>query len=412
MELRAGYKQTEIGVFPEDWDVVDLGEKFKIKNGLNKAKEYFGYGTPIVNYMDVFNNSGIHKKDVEGKVFVNFQEKENYKIKKGDLLFTRTSETPNEIGMSSVVLEEIPEAVFSGFVLRAREKDESFNNEYKKYCFRSNEVRKQIISSCSYTTRALTNGKSLSVVKIPLPPLPEQTAIATVLSDTDKLLQAIEKKIAKKRLIKQGAMQELLRPKEGSWERVILNNVIDVNRGGSPRPIHDYITSSPDGINWIKIGDTSRISKYITGSKEKIIQEGVQNSRQVKVGDFLLSNSMSFGRPYILKIDGCIHDGWLVLQNYEENFNREFLYYTLMSKDIFNQYMAKASGSGVLNLNKELVKTVELNKPKDMVEQIRIATILSDMDNEIEILENQLAKYTQVKQGLMQNLLTGKIRLV
>ncbi len=121
---------------------------------------------------------------------------------------------------------------------------------------------------------------------------------------------------------------------------------------------------------------------------------------------------MCFGRPYILKIDGCIHDGWLVLQNYQDSFDREFLYYTLMSKDIYNQYLTKASGSGVLNLNKELVKTVELNKPKSLEEQIRIAIILSDMDAEIEQLEQKLSKCKMVKQGLMQNSLTGKIRLV
>jgi type I restriction enzyme S subunit len=252
-------------------------------------------------------------------------------------------------------------------------------------------------------------GKNL---KIPLPPtLTEQRAIATVLSDTDALLQALEKKIAKKKLIKKGVMQELLTPKEG-WVRVKLDDEIDVNRGGSPRPIQDYITGSPNGINWIKIGDTSSNSKYITSAKEKIIEEGAQNSRRVNIGDFLLSNSMSFGRPYILKINGCIHDGWLVLQNYQESFDREFLYYTLMSEDVFKQYLSKASGSGVLNLNKELVKTVELNKPKDIREQVRIATVLSDMDKEIENLEQKLSKYQLAKQGMMQQLLTGKIRLV
>jgi len=247
---------------------------------------------------------------------------------------------------------------------------------------------------------------------IPLPPTrTEQNAIATALSDMDGLTEGLEKLLVKKRNIKQGAMQDLLTPKDG-WEKVMLDDVIDVNRGGSPRPIQDYITSSPNGINWIKIGDTSPASKYITDSKEKIIPEGVQNSRKVNVGDFLLSNSMSFGRPYILKIEGCIHDGWLVLQNYQNSFDREFLYYTLMSKYVYNQYLAKASGTGVLNLNKELVKTIELNKPKDLTEQIYIAKILSDMDTEIAQLETQLSKYKMLKTGMMQELLTGKKRLV
>jgi type I restriction enzyme S subunit len=120
---------------------------------------------------------------------------------------------------------------------------------------------------------------------------------------------------------------------------------------------------------------------------------------------------MSFGRPYILKINGCIHDGWLVLQNYKSSFDTEFLYYLLTSKYIIDQYKSKAAGSGVLNLNKEVVRTVELIIPS-LTEQTRIATILSDMDKEIESLENKLKKARQIKQGMMQELLTGRVRLV
>ncbi len=210
-EKQKGMKQTEIGLIPEDWEVIDLGDKFSIKNGLNKEKKFFGYGTPIINYMDVFTNVGLYKKDIEGKVFLTHQEKENYKVKAGDLLFTRTSEIPEEIGMASVVLETIPDVVFSGFVLRARPKDNTFDNEFKKYCFRSNQVRKQIISTCSYTTRALTNGKSLSAIKIPVPSLiKEQTHIATILSDMDAEITGLEAQLKKYQQLKQALMQDLL----------------------------------------------------------------------------------------------------------------------------------------------------------------------------------------------------------
>jgi len=382
MELRAVYKNTEIGVIPVEWEVVELNEVLKIRHGKSqKEVEVLNGKYPILGTGGEMGrtNSFLYNKP---SVLIG---------RKGTIDKPRYMESPfwtvDTLFFSEIFKNALPKYIYYNFLLV----DWYSHNEASGV--------------------PSLNASKIEQIQIPLPPLPEQTAIAKVLSDTDQLLQALQKKIAKKRLIKKGAMQELLKPKEG-WERVALNEVIEVNRGGSPRPIQDYITSSPNGINWIKIGDTNPISKYITSSKEKIIQEGVQNSRQVKVGDFLLSNSMSFGRPYILKIDGCIHDGWLVLQNYENSFDREFLYYTLMSKDVFNQYLTKASGSGVLNLNKELVKTVELNKPKTLEEQTRIATILSDMDAEIETLEKQLAKYKQVKQGLMQNLLTGKIRLV
>ncbi|POY36808.1 type I restriction endonuclease subunit S [Solitalea longa] len=205
-------------------------------------------------------------------------------------------------------------------------------------------------------------------------------------------------------------MQQLLTPKDG-WEVKKLGEVINVYRGGSPRPIQDYLTDKSDGLNWIKIGDTSASGKFIVSANEKIIAEGEKNSRRVFPGDFLLSNSMSFGRPYILKIEGCIHDGWLVLQNYQASFETEFLYYLLTSKYILDQYKSKAAGSSVLNLNKELVSSVELIIPSLTV-QTRIATILSDMDAELEALENQLAKARQIKQGMMQELLTGRVRLV
>lgn len=186
-----------------------------------------------------------------------------------------------------------------------------------------------------------------------------------------------------------------------------LGYVIDVYRGGSPRPIQDYITKKSNGINWIKIGDTSATGKYIYSVSEKITPEGEIRSRRVYPGDFLLSNSMSFGRPYILKIEGCIHDGWLVLQNYSTSFDSEFLYYLLSSKVILDQYYSKAAGSSVLNLNKELVSSVYLLVPT-LPEQEAIAGALSDVDAWIESLEQLIAKKRLIKQGAMQALLTPK----
>ena len=246
---------------------------------------------------------------------------------------------------------------------------------------------------------------------VPIPPTKaEQTAIATALSDADALINSLEKLITKKRNIKQGAMQKLLQPQEG-WEVKKLGEKADIFRGGSPRPIEDYLTIHPAGINWIKIGDVKKNAKYIESTEEKIIPEGLSRSRFVNEGDFLLSNSMSFGRPYILKIEGCIHDGWLVIQNYQAHFDRDFLYYVLGSEAILQQYKSMASGSSVLNLNKEIVKNVIINCPKSVEEQADIAKVLSDMDEEIISLETKLEKYRNVKLGMMQNLLTGKIRL-
>lgn len=194
------------------------------------------------------------------------------------------------------------------------------------------------------------------------------------------------------------------------WESTCFGENVKIYRGGSPRPIQDYITNSPRGINWIKIGDVGENDKYISSTQEKIIPEGMSKSREVHVGDFILSNSMSFGRPYILNIDGCIHDGWLTIQEYKNTFYSEYLYYLLSSDLVYQQYISMAAGSSVKNLNKDKVSALTVVYPT-LPEQERIAEALSDVDNLIISLEKLIAKKKAIKQGTMQELLTGKKRL-
>lgn len=192
--------------------------------------------------------------------------------------------------------------------------------------------------------------------------------------------------------------------------KILLGEIIKIHRGASPRPIQKYLTNSSDGINWIKIGDVGSKDKYIKSTSQKITLEGAINSRQVYKGDFLLSNSMSFGRPYILDIDGAIHDGWLVLQEYEEHFDIDFLYYYLSSDIVINQYKSKAAGSSVLNLNKDLVSSVEVEIP-DIQEQNKISKILSDIDELINSLSDFIKKKQLIKESALEDLVTGKRRL-
>ncbi|HEY9772137.1 MAG TPA: restriction endonuclease subunit S [Coleofasciculaceae cyanobacterium] len=196
--------------FSGEWEVKKLGDIFDFKNGLNKEKKYFGEGTPIVNYMDVYKNNALTAKDILGRVTVSKNELKTYEVCRDDVFFTRTSETVDEIGIASVIIEELENTVFSGFILRARPKNNLLNTFYKKYCFSSQNLRKAITSKSSYTTRALTNGRILSNVEIFLPTLCEQKAIAQILSDMDAEIEGLEKKRDKYKAIKQGMMQELL----------------------------------------------------------------------------------------------------------------------------------------------------------------------------------------------------------
>ena len=164
----------------------------------------------------------------------------------------------------------------------------------------------------------------------------------------------------------------------GSWEWVRLGSVLEIARGGSPRPIQQYLTTDPDGINWIKIGDTDKGGKYIYKTKEKIRPEGVAKSRMVHSGDFLLTNSMSFGRPYILKSDGCIHDGWLVLSNRFECYSVDFLYYILSSPFAYYQFCDSVSGAVVKNLNSDKVANALFPLPP-LSEQKRIVQRIEEL---------------------------------
>jgi len=163
------------------------------------------------------------------------------------------------------------------------------------------------------------------------------------------------------------------------WEKKLLGEVFEIARGGSPRPIDKYITTSSDGYNWIMIGDAHEGSKYITDTKKKISPEGLSKTRQVKPGDFLLTNSMSFGRPYILKTSGCIHDGWLVLSPRSDDVLPDYFYYLLGSETLKRQFIRGASGAVVKNLNTKIVKDVSVSVPP-LAEQKRIAGILDAAD--------------------------------
>lgn len=178
-----------------------------------------------------------------------------------------------------------------------------------------------------------------------------------------------------------------------NWRNVELGSVCEVARGGSPRPIIDYITDSPDGVNWLKIGDVKETDKFFTHAAERIKRSGIPKTREVQVGDLILSNSMSFGRAFITLIDGYIHDGWLRLRCNEEMLDKEYLYYFLTSNLAQDQFKAVATGSVVNNLKTDTVKAVRIDLPP-LEEQRKIAAVLSLFDNKIkqneEINENLL----------------------
>ena len=197
---------------------------------------------------------------------------------------------------------------------------------------------------------------------------------------------------------------------------VRLGKVLEVARGGSPRPIKEYLTTDNTGVNWIKIGDTEKGGKYINSTKEKIKQSGISKSRFVHKGDFLLTNSMSFGRPYILNIDGCIHDGWLVFSDTSDVYFKDFLYYVLSSSFANKQFAGKVSGAVVKNLNSDKVADSLFPLPP-LAEQERIVAEIEKFEPliaEYDKLEQQATKldseiYDKLKKSILQYAIQGKL---
>jgi restriction endonuclease S subunit len=195
------------------------------------------------------------------------------------------------------------------------------------------------------------------------------------------------------------------------WPIKKLGDVLQISRGGSPRPIENYITEDVDGLNWIKIGDVEVGAKYITQTKEKIRKEGLNKTRKVYAGDFLLSNSMSFGRPYITKIDGCIHDGWLTLKDEFKIFDTDFLYHVLSSNAVKEQFQKYASGAVVKNLNVDAVSKVVISIPP-LEEQKRIAALLDTADNILQLRETSIAKLDKLAQSLFDEMFGKQVKKI
>lgn len=229
--------------------------------------------------------------------------------------------------------------------------------------------------------------KDLIPYKIPLPPLEVQERIVEEIENYQNIIDGAKKVV------------ESYKPSfkiDPEWDVVELEEVVHICRGGSPRPIQKYLTKDKNGINWVKIGDTKGITKYITSTKEKIKPEGLSKSREVKEGDFILSNSMSFGKPYIMKTTGAIHDGWLLLRIESKDIIQDYLYYVLSSELIYKAFKLLATGGVVQNLNSEKVRKVKIPLPpietqKEIVSKIEEEQKLVDSNKQlIEIFEKKI----------------------
>jgi type I restriction enzyme, S subunit len=244
--------------------------------------------------------------------------------------------------------------------------------------------------------------KLLKKLVINFPSLEEQQRIVAKLeksfAEIDNALEITRTNLKNFKALINSFLGEIINKEKESWEMYKLSDVCIVERGSSPRPIKKYIVEN-NGVNWIKIGDTEQNGKYIAKTKQKISKEGAKKSRFVSVGDFILTNSMSYGRPYIMKIDGCIHDGWFVLR-LNKDINVDFFYYLLSSPHTQNQFKQLAAGSVVKNISGDLVKRTNLPIPT-LKKQIEISEKIIKIENHV----NESVKLQELK---LQNLFKFK----
>ena len=290
------------------------------------------------------------------------------------------------------------------------------NNRYAGYwfdfCF---DGRKYM--SYSKSLRYVVNIEDFNNIEIIVPPVEIQEVIANFLdkevSEIDNVINRTKETIEDYKKLKQSIISKIIKEglsKDISFITLKLKNVSSIIRGASPRPIEKYLTNSQDGVNWIKIGDTVKGSKYITGTTQKILKEGVKNSRYLLPGDLILTNSMSYGEPYILDIDGCIHDGWVAFTNFK-GIEKEYLYYFLVADFCKAQFNEQVAGGVVQNLNVEKISKTILHLPS-IEEQKKIIEYLDLKCNEIDkLIENKekiIEELEQYKKSVIYEYVTGK----
>ena len=247
------------------------------------------------------------------------------------------------------------------------------------------------------------------------PEISEQIAIAKQLETMDSLITLHQRKHDKLDIFKKSMLEKMF-PKDGEsvpeirfagftdpWEQRKLGELVVIERGGSPRPIDEYITDDTNGLNWVKIGDAPSLGRYISKTSEKIKPEGLSKTRQVHPGDLILSNSMSFGRPYIMAIEGCIHDGWLLIRDEPKSFDPMYLCHMLGTPKMLNQYRMLASGSTVNNLNKELVSNASILMPCKSEQKV-IGQFFNHLDDLITLHQRKLELLQNIKKSLLDKM--------
>ena len=348
------------------------------------TKHYTNEGTLLIRNSDIkdgkfeFGDNPIHLE----KSFAEKNETRMHQI--GDVITVHTG----DVGTSAVITENEAKSIgFATIVTRPNPK--IIDSNYLCSFLNTDKHKKWAVSISTGDGRTNYNLGDYFELVVPVPSIAEQKKIASYIQKLNRLITLHQREFAF--LCKEKSKK--FRYIKNAWEQRKFSELVTIERGGSPRPIDRFITKEENGLNWIKIGDAPEQGNYITKTEEKIKPEGLSKTREVHPGDLILSNSMSFGRPYILAIDGCIHDGWLAIRDTEKKFDLKFLCTLLGTDNMLSQYKAMAAGSTVNNLNKELVGATTVSYPV-MDEQVKLGEFFDGIDHLITLHQRKPNFYT------------------
>lgn len=395
-----------------EWRQYELGDLLDFSNGINADKSAYGHGVPFINVLEVITNESLTEDDIPGLITLPPKVLARYHVHRGDVLLNRTSETQEEVGLTSVYLGKRP-VVFGGFVFRGRPKTSVLDVSFAKYALRATDVREQIIARGQGGIRANVGQRDLRSVVVHLPEPLEQGAIAEALDDASALASALKKTIAKKRLVKQGLMQDLL------TGRVRLPGFTS----GWPSPIAVKQVVSRFSGYWGRgpgVGDVqAKIIRAgdvlaqggLSGYADRSLTRSEAQRARCNPGDVVLTSSGTIGNVALIKQPGYYASNFVRVLRPDVSLDGTYLYYALQSFDARRAMNAHLGVSAMTNLGSGFYSERWLRAPEKS-EQLAIAEVLLDADAEIEALVRRLEVTRAIKQGMMQELLTGRTRLV
>lgn len=402
---------------PNGWREVKLGDLLEFRNGVNSEAANYGSGSKFVNVMDIFENRFLTQDRIRGTVSVTPSQEASYALRRGDILFNRTSETFDEIALSSVYLDD-KHAIFGGFVIRGRPRDGRLSPEFSCYCFGSDAVRREVIRRGQGAIRANIGQRDLGLVPLLLPPLPEQKKIAEILSAWDKAIETTEKLLANAENQKRALMQQLLTGKrrlEGfsysEWRRVSLRSVFErVVRKNTSGNQNVLTISGKDGL----VSQRDYFNKIVAAND-------TSGYTLLMGGEFAYNKSYSAGYPLgaikMLPVEGhgILSSLYIcfALKNEaddDRDFYRHWFEYGGLNRELSVIAQEGARNHGLLNVGIGDFFDLQIVQPgKD--EQSAIAYVISHAEQEVLLIQRHLDCLRSEKRALKQQLLTGTRRV-